>query len=110
MDYSNTNTSFYCEVGPSQAIRDSYAPPGNCRHCNTKLSRYRSSDKTKSGYEEFCSLCIRKDYHLLPQSESKNCEACGEEFTAYADRIYCSLCIIPSVRQQRMKYETINNR
>lgn len=100
MNYSNVSTSFYAEIGPTQAIRDAYAPPGNCRHCDTKLSRYRSEDKTQSGYEEFCSLCIRKEFHLLPQSEFKHCQSCGEEFTAYGNRIYCSRCIIPSMRNR----------
>lgn len=89
---------FYAEIGPTQAIRDKYAPEGLCEECGAKLSRYRNLVQ-QGEWETFCSPCMRKGVHLGPRR--KSCNACGETFLAYGSREVCSQCIVPSYRVQR---------
>lgn len=88
---------FYAEIHTPTSIRDNYAPEANCEACGAKLSRYRS--QAYGEWEKYCAPCQRLDRHL-----ERLCAACGVAYSNHGgDRIYCSKCIVPSVREERRK-------
>jgi hypothetical protein len=93
----STWPNFYAEIGPTQTIRDRYAPEAFCEECGAKLSRYRT--KSYGEWDAFCAPCMREDRHLGPRK--RLCTACGENFLGFGSREVCVQCIVPSYRLQR---------